>query len=370
MPTLRTDVKKAGRLAARHLLDRGLRNFGFYSSSIRNHPADMYEGIRRELGKSARDCRIFDCGPSSPEDALAHEKQFKRLLAMPGIMAGTVSLGDWLNGLPKPAGIIATTESEAADIIWTCRRQGIRVPEDLAVIGYGNDDTQCILTIPPISSIMVPAREIGYRASALLERMIRGAKPPRKPILFPPLGVAARQSTDLIYAADPDLASASRYIREHLGEPIAVSDIVRHVAVSRRSLERRFVKTFGRTLGDEILRVKIESATSLLLGSDMKVPQIAAKVGLPAYSTFLRKFRHATGLSPAEFRVRHLRGLSTSLPSPAVSWLRAPKGLRVGDTQRGAAVTGESQNRCSLRNLRSCHRILEQRIQQATGSWQ
>lgn len=289
LPTVRPDFRAVGRLAARHLLERGLRNFGFYGPSERNIASELYEGFHRELVESGHDCQMFVSGPTSTGD--------------------TVALTKWLKHLPIPAGIFSARQDPSKEITWACRRQGLRVPEDLAVVGYGNDNIQCVLTTPPISSVALPGREIGFQASALLECMIRGGKPPRMPVVIPPSGVAPRQSTDVIFATDSDVAATAQYIRAHLSEPIAVSDIVRHVAVSRRALERRFMKAFGRTLGDEILRVKIECAASLLLQTDLKVPQVGQKVGLPVYRTFSRKFRQVMRLTPGAFRLRHSHGL-------------------------------------------------------------
>src|SRR5207249_2912841 len=126
------------------------------------------------------------------------------------------------------------------------------------------DDLLCELARPPLTSVIAPAEHVGYEAAALLDRLLAGQKPPERPLLFPPLGVVARQSSDLLAIEDAAVAAAVRFIRAHGHQPIQVRDVLEAVPVSRRSLELRFQKVVQRTLWEEIRRVHLERAKNLL----------------------------------------------------------------------------------------------------------
>src|SRR4029453_10165803 len=107
-------------------------------------------------------------------------------------------LSRWLKELPKPVGIFAGHDVWALQVVEACRLGGLRVPEDVAVVGVDNDDLICELARPSLSSVVVPAERVGYEAAALLERLLAGARPPRGPVLIPPPGVVSRQSSDVL----------------------------------------------------------------------------------------------------------------------------------------------------------------------------
>ena len=120
------------------------------------------------------------------------------------------------------------------------------MPEDVAVVGVDNDDLLCELARPSLSSVVVPAERVGYEAAALLDRLLSGARRPRHPILIPPADVVTRQSSDVVAIDDADVAAAMRFLRDHAHMPLRVADVLKHVPVSRRALERRFQALFQR----------------------------------------------------------------------------------------------------------------------------
>jgi LacI family transcriptional regulator len=138
--------------------------------------------------------------------------------------------------------------------------------------------------------------------------MMRGGRAPAKPILVPPGRVIARQSTDTIAIDDPDIAAAVRYIREHVHEPTSVKDLLGAVPISRKKMERRFEKILGRTPGEEIARVHIESAISLLEQTDLPIPVVAKRAGFTGRIVFSAFFHRHKGLSPTQYRRKHRAG--------------------------------------------------------------
>ena len=150
----------------------------------------------------------------------------------------------------------------------------------------------------------MPSEQVGYEAAALVDRMIAGEPPPDRPILLPPVGVVARQSSDVLAILDPEVAAAVRMIRQSGPALIQVEDVLRAVGVSRRSLERRFRKIFDRGIFEEIQRVRMDRAASLLAGTDIPISVLAERAGFSSGVHPSLAFRRETGITPSAYRRR------------------------------------------------------------------
>ena len=160
-----------------------------------------------------------------------------------------------------------------------CRQIGLRIPEDIALLGVDDDDLLCGLAHPPLSSIRTPLERIGYEAGKLLAHLIAGGKDPKRPLLFPPMQVVTRGSTDVLAIADPDLAAAIRFIQQNAHRRVGIKQLIDQVALSRRSLERKFRKAFKRSPFEELLRVRLQRAKDLLSASDLPMSSVAEQTG-------------------------------------------------------------------------------------------
>ena len=128
------------------------------------------------------------------------------------------------------------------------------------MIGADNDEVLCELSDPPLTSIDPNAKRMGYEGAALLDRMIHGQLPPAGRTLIKPLGIVARESTNVLAVADPAVAKAMCFIREHACEGITVGDVCQHLHYSHSTLLRAFANALGRSPKDEILRVRLQAA--------------------------------------------------------------------------------------------------------------
>src|SRR3954447_13908646 len=157
-------------------------------------------------------------------------------------------IGQWLLTLPRPVGVMGAYDIRARHVLDACRRVGLPVPDQVAVVGVDNDEFLCSLTDPPLSSVAPDTRRTGYEAAALLDRLMSGRERRRGQAIFvEPLGVVTRRSTDVLAVGDGDISAAVQFIREHACEGIAVKDVLAEVPLSRRVLEDRFRKLLGRT---------------------------------------------------------------------------------------------------------------------------
>jgi LacI family transcriptional regulator len=274
-------------LAAQHFLERGFRRFAFCGDarfSWSNRRGEHFGLLVRGAGHS--------CENYSPRKAA------------PNPDAEVDAIGDWLAGLPKPVAVFACYDNRGQQVLEGCRRRGLAVPEEVAVLGVDNDEVLCGLSPPPMSSITLNPRRTGWEAASLLSLMMKGEALAPTAHLIPPVGVATRQSTDILAVADPKIAGALRYIREHACEGIGVNDVLRHCPMARRALETRFRKLLNRTPHQEILRVQLNRAKELLTGTELPVWDVADRTGFePEYLSVV--FKQNTGLAPSEYRKKY-----------------------------------------------------------------
>ncbi|MFW6145942.1 MAG: substrate-binding domain-containing protein [Planctomycetota bacterium] len=287
IPTVRTDDRQVGRLAAEHLLELNLAHFAFWVSDTQAHSQRRRQGFFDRLREAgAADGHLHELPRVDAPDRRRRDRV----------------IGRWLRELPKPVGLLAANDQAAYVLREICREIDLAVPGEVALLGVDDDPLLCRLSDPPLSSIRLSTQRIGAAAVAMLADMLEGRPAPPAPVLIPPLGVIARGSTDMLAVDDREVAAAVRFIRTHATRGITVTDVLDAVPLSRRTLERRFRAAFGRSPGAEIRRVQLERAKYLLAGSDASIPQVARQSGFrsPEYLTYV--FRRKLGLPPTHYR--------------------------------------------------------------------
>ena len=214
---------------------------------------------------------------------------------------GTEGLSSWLKELPKPVGLIACNDIRGQQVINACRESGIRVPEEVAVIGVDNDEIICRLSFPTLSSIQPDVDKIGHLAAELLSRQLKGEKTALT-YRVPPLRIVERQSTDTLVANDPTVVEVAHMLRKHISQGGDVPRICKSMGLSRQNLDKLFVKNLGRTVSGEVTRIRLQVIKSLLLNSDFTLKVIANRSGFSSVTYLCRFFKRQTGKTPEEFR--------------------------------------------------------------------
>jgi len=198
---------------------------------------------------------------------------------------------------------MACNDDQGLECLQACRRAAIDVPNEVAIIGVDNDEYLCTLSSPPLSSIDVDAHRIGYESCRLLDSMIEGnfAKEHYQQ-LIPSGHVVIRQSSDMFATEDQSVVRALKFIQDHACEPIRLSDVVKHTAISRAALELRVKNILGHTIYQEIQRVRIEKVKELLRETDLSLKQIARDCGFRYTQHLARVFRKMTGDTLSQYR--------------------------------------------------------------------
>jgi LacI family transcriptional regulator len=300
IPYVSIDNLQVATLALTHLRDRGLRNFAFCRRAETSNPALIQRGqhFKQLVERDGGICHVF----SAPRRSVSAGRVSCR--ADSGWEHEQQRLADWIASLPKPIGIMACNDERGLHVLDACRRCDAIVPDDVAVIGVDNDQAICDLAIPPLTSVDVNAEAIGYEAAALLDRMMAGESAPRTPIILPPRGVVTRRSSDIVASDDEEASRALSYIRDHACRGLQVVDVLSHMVMSRASLQQRMKHAVGRTIHQEIQRVRLGRVKDLLSMSDLTIKQVAREGGFASVQYMTRVFRAMTGETPARYRAR------------------------------------------------------------------
>lgn len=288
IPWVETDDEAIAQLAVEHLVERGFRRLAFCGDPRFNWSNWRCAHFRR-LAEAAGCTTWVYQSPRSGRGTASWQREHERL-------------AEWIQGLPRPVGVMACYDIKAQQLLDVCRDLGVAVPEEMAVIGVDNDHLICELCTPPLSSVVPDAHRTGYLAAELLDQMMRGQPAANLTNLIKPRGICTRRSTDVLAIEDPDVAMALRFIREYACDGIQVGEVLRRVPLSRRVLESRFAKLLGRTPHEEILLVKLERAKRLLRETDLPIKAIAQRCGFSSEDYASVAFKRAVGVAPSEFR--------------------------------------------------------------------
>ena len=299
-PEVHTDETMTAELAVEHLLKQGFAHLGFYSfanSWWSDARRDSFDQIIRSRELSGHIFPGAYKGDSQP---------------YPTWKAGfEAPLVRWLDRLPKPCGIWTVADSQAIRLLEVCRKLNLRVPAEVGILGTTNDELVCGLLTPPLSSIDLNPQEIGYKAAALLDSKMnstdsRGSarKEPRTPILVPPSGVVARESSNLVAVTDPVLDQAIKIIEQNALYGLTVEELAEEMLISRSTLERRFREYFKCSPAQEINHVRIERAKAFLRETAWPISAVGQKTGFASPENFVRFFRRLVGETPRQYRTR------------------------------------------------------------------
>lgn len=285
---VRSDTTAVGRLAAEYFLNRKFVHYAYVGE---------VQGVRwsTQRGKAfAEAVRTagFECNVYGPlTEAEKEDAGFERQ-----------NLCAWLRALPKPVALLAAMDTRGRQVMDACAWAGLVVPHDIAVLGVDNDDDLCEITSPPMSSILLDAERAGYEAAQHLDNLMRGVTRKRLIISYGPSQVVSRRSTETTLINDIVVVRALEFITLNACSGIGVPDVVRHVCASRRLVEQRFRHQLGRTLLDEIHRVRLERVCTLLKETNLAIGEISYTCGFNSESHLGSVFRKRFGSSMRDFR--------------------------------------------------------------------
>jgi LacI family transcriptional regulator len=287
-PLVKTDNRAIGSMVAEQFIQSGYRNFGLI-------------GLGQESWSLEREQAFFKA--ASQVDTMPHCLHLKSTDSEAvQISQSLAALRDWLPRLPKPIGILATSDQFAPLLFEAAHELRLRIPEDISIIGVDNDAPYCDLCRPALSSVDPNHEEVGYQAAQLLERLLAGEPAGAQVIEVRPNMIHLRRSSSSLAVEDPQLSQAMEYIRRHACQGLCIDEIARDCGLSRSVLQRRFRAQLNRSVGETILNEKLSRAKELIHGSNLPMQQIAELSGLNSQEYMSQVFRKHYQQSPKQFR--------------------------------------------------------------------
>ena len=209
---------------------------------------------------------------------------------------------EWLMNLPKPIAVFCCDDAHALFLTETCKISGIRVPEDVAILGVDDDDLLCHISDPTLSSIQMDVENGGYMTCKLLHEQLKSGS--RKPfnVNITPLRIHERKSTSVWNITDSQVLRLIEVIENDYSRDLKMDELLQTVSLSRRSIEMRFKKVMGVTIYQYLLKVRVEHLAYLLVTTDRPYIDIVYDVGFRDYNNVSRIFRKFKGCSPQEWR--------------------------------------------------------------------
>jgi LacI family transcriptional regulator len=296
IPYVDTDNKLVANMAFDHLRERGLTRFGYYG--VAASPATRWAVIRGDAFEARVAAAGCECGRLQALDPDGRAK------------ASQAGLCRWLTELPKPVGIMACSDYHARHVLEACRTLGLRVPHDVAVIGVDDDELECELAMPPLTSIAQSARRIGHEAARLLDMLMRpqhfrvGDQEPSVPdeTAIPPAAIVARASTETFAVADQVIARVIEAVRDRACKGLTIADLVDVAGMPRWKLEKRFKEIVGHSIHDDMVRVRLAETRRLIRTTDLPLKVVATRSGFHSVAYMTTVFRRSFGITPALFR--------------------------------------------------------------------
>lgn len=284
-----TDDAATGRLAADELCRLGLASFAFVGYAGGRYWSEARaEAFSERLSERGYPCARFD-----PKNRIAHARRHAALL-------------EFLKALPKPCGVFAAHDPVAEEVLIAATHAGIKLPEEMAVIGVDDNTDICERTVPSLTSIRVDFETGGFLAAKLLAERIKNPRTRFCSECIPPLTVVRRHSTRGSGIFDPMVARAIEEIRRRAEVGMSVSDVAAVMKCSRRSAELRFRRHAGMTIREEINAVLMDRAATLLRDRTVPVDSIAARLGWRSRAAFRTAFIKHFETTPLKWRKSHL----------------------------------------------------------------
>jgi LacI family transcriptional regulator len=304
VPNVILDNFSVGQIGGEHFIDRGFRHFAFCGFGNEPWSGERRDGYRDAVSTFGQESLLFERNyPGTYTGGCTPQWQAEQI----------DEIARWLLILPKPIGIMCCNDFRALQVLNAARMAGLRVPEDVAVLGANDDEARCELANPPLSSVATNHLRSGYVAAEALERLMLGRSLAGLNLTVEPIEVVARQSTDLLAVNDKKIAAAARYIRLHACEGLTVDLVCRHAGIARTQLEEKFRKFFGRSPNTEIRRVQLNRIRQLLQDTDLPLDTISELTGFKHPEYLIVFFKRATGESPGRYR-RKLRFQASLTP--------------------------------------------------------
>lgn len=287
-----------GRICADYLIDIGAVNFAFYGLQGRVWSVERREGFENRIAQRLEGTEVIVNEVPEMNDIWWYDLD---------------SLVSWLRKLPKPVAIMASDDNAAFHLIEACQQHfelGMRVPDDIIILGVDDDEALCQLSSPPLSSLSQRIEHAGYMVAEMIDRRLAMPLEERfnnpENISVMPGNIVVRKSSDVFLHDNPYIKKVCTYIQQNVSEAFSVEDLVDLVPMSRRLLEKLFRAQIGISIYQYVIRTRVDRM-KLLMDSGMSAQEAAQNLNLD-YKVISRTFKSAVGMTPARYAKTYSKG--------------------------------------------------------------
>ena len=279
------DSKTLAEMAAKTFLEHDFAAYAYVSAYAHYHWSEQRKRYFREaIELNGRTCHCFD-GTGLAASGTATSKRLAHGLAT----------------LPKPCGLLAANDLTAAQVLSVAAHEGIKVPDELSVLGFDDDEDFCESTTPSLSSIRCDFYGGGVLAGEMIGKFLENPQERELTYNYGAVRLTHRQSTRRQLKYAPSIRQALETIHLRATEGVTAADIIPLIGGSRRSVERKFRAAAGHGILEEILDVRFEKVKELL-STPTPLKAIAQLSGFSSSNNLQRLFKAHFGMTLTDYR--------------------------------------------------------------------
>lgn len=280
IPTAGVDDEEIGRLATEHLLDQNAASLAFIARG------DSLQNRLRQIGMKSR----------------SHGAHFADI----GAFASDSTILEALANMPKPVGILCSSDRVARNLIKLLRRSKLQIGSDALVIGIGDEPIESLLANTPISSFQIPASKVGFYAAKLLAEQMSdrasGESGTRPASIYLSAQLSAKESS-IPRLKDRLTTKALQIAEASFSDPkFDISLLAARVGASRRALEIAMKQEYNESPHQMLSRLREKHAKELLSQTTISISEIASKCGFNEPQHFSAWFKKRVGATPRRYR--------------------------------------------------------------------
>ena len=286
---VRYDSVTAGQEAAKDLIMTGFENFAFvpFPGNWRWND-ERRAGYLESLELNNHSCSIFRTKATD--------------INSPAYIR---DLRSFLKRLPMPCAVFVSNDHPAEKVITEAKILGLRIPEQLAVLGVDDYEPICEYTKPRLSSVKPDFRRGGNLAALMLIAVLRDGRRFRGDHIrkYGTLQIIRRESTRIMpKSADAEVDAALRLIRNEACNGLAAEAVMRTFSCSRTLAAAKFRRVTGHSILEEIHATQLERIKELLAYPNQQLKTISDFCGFKSPNSLRKFFLRETGMTMSAWR--------------------------------------------------------------------
>jgi LacI family transcriptional regulator len=286
------DNKKVGEIASEHFREHGYKKI--LSLNLTNN--EMYQERIASLKKFSEK---YGASLQVLESNISSKNLFPELESIAASEGKTLK--------ESSLALFALTDVIGSNFIAKAIEYGLKVPENIAVLGVDND-TLLQNSLPiKLSSIDTNPEGIGYKAVEILHKdNLSEPLTKDKITLIKPKGVLSRLSSSIYNVENELVARALNWIHNNFYKGIQAVDVAAALSVSQQGLQRAFAQDHERSPGQEIRYQRVNAVAALLRQTNVQLEEISRSCGFTNPDTLIVNFREQYGITPGKYRKKFI----------------------------------------------------------------